>query len=427
MLIHKLCGQCTLHCRPGLVQFNNTLQYKTTNLQSAMYSLYANFFFTLESSSSVISDVDKVLSAIWEFRGSVLLELKTMQKTQSDVQKTQAEQNTGLLGLEHNVTHLKQELSTVKKEVYNCREELSGVKKYQNHQKKQDQIVTKQDQIHSTLKNDVVYMPPPVMSTPIMSPMAAGSHRSLSSSQKMPPPPSFADNTSTEYDLDSLMNSVFDDIDSQLFNPEIDSGVCPTQGNNSTRDQVASTVLVSSEMGTNFAAGYLHPFQTTNPAKNYFASDSFLFPAHAPGQSCSAGATPTGNDNHFFSSTQQSTIEDSKNPLPQKERLLSVDEVFDKYKKRLEEGEKGDNTGFMACKLAREVFFGDSVLSRSTITGNSGKWRLDPSKLDHLLSVVHSKLHRDLDQKQFKESFHAKCKKSIGSACKRLRQMDKKQ
>ncbi len=54
-----------------------------------------------------------------------------------------------------------------------------------------------------------------------------------------------------------------------LFNPEIDSGVCPTQGNNSTRDQVASTVLVSSEMGTNFAAGYLHPFPTTstsNPA-----------------------------------------------------------------------------------------------------------------------------------------------------------------
>ena len=44
-------------------------------------SLYANLFFTLESSSSVISDVDKVLSAIWEFRGSVLLELKTMQKT----------------------------------------------------------------------------------------------------------------------------------------------------------------------------------------------------------------------------------------------------------------------------------------------------------------------------------------------------------
>ena len=89
------------------------------------------------------------------------------------------------------MTHLKQELSTIKK-----REELSGVKKYQNHlQKKQDQIVTKQDQIHSTLKNDVA---PPVMSTP---PMAAGSHRSLSSSQ--------SSCRQHQHDLDSLMNSVF--------------------------------------------------------------------------------------------------------------------------------------------------------------------------------------------------------------------------
>ncbi len=206
-----------------------------------------------------------------------------MQKTQSDVQ---AEQNTGLLGLEHNVTHQNYLLSR-KKCIIAGKNYLVWKNIKTTYKRNRTRLLRSNSQYSEKRCCLLLWCPHQLC--------AAGSHRSLSSSQKMPPPPSFADNTSTEYDLDSLMNSVFDDIDSQLFNPEIDSGVCPTQGPRVIKLPSVPTLLLV----TSIRFRRLILQRITSLA---------IFPAHAPGQSCS---TPTGNDNHFFSSTQQSTIEDS--------------------------------------------------------------------------------------------------------------------
>ncbi len=68
----------------------------------------------------------------------------------------------------------------------------------------------------------------------------------------------------------------------------------------------------------------------------------------------------------------------------------------------------------MACKLAREVFFGDSLLAECTTTGKRvGLVQLDPTKLDHLFSVLNSKMHHNLTATAFNEKYKRECLTSI--------------
>ncbi len=106
--------------------------------------------------------------------------------------------------------------------------------------------------------------------------------------------------------------------------------------------------------------------------------------------------------------------------------LISYEEAFKKYKSRLDNylladpsGKKG--TTFMACKLAREVFFGDDVLAVSTPSGKFGLAELDKNKLDHLMRILHSKLHEGLTESVFKEKFRSHILTSLSSTCKRSR------
>lgn len=83
----------------------------------------------------------------------------------------------------------------------------------------------------------------------------------------------------------------------------------------------------------------------------------------------------------------------AKNPLPVTDDLVSANDIFKRYqtsiidirytKKAKEKKmirEAFDSTENMECKLAREAFYGDSVLIASTFTGKGEFYPLDPSK-----------------------------------------------
>lgn len=125
----------------------------------------------------------------------------------------------------------------------------------------------------------------------------------------------------------------------------------------------------------------------------------------------------------------------SSSPITVVDNLLTVEEVFQKYQDKLsrqdlqmegetltdDDSERFDPTSFMACKLAREVIFGEHVLARSTFTGKK-MVPLDPNKINLILTVLHSKMHSELDFNTFKEQYYLKCKKSIAGVCKRAKQ-----
>ncbi len=83
------------------------------------------------------------------------------------------------------------------------------------------------------------------------------------------------------------------------------------------------------------------------------------------------------------------------------------------YKKRLEEGEKGDNTGFMAGQ--RSLFW---RLGTLTVNHNR-KFREISTRSKQVGSPSQRGPFKVAPGFGLKEMFHAKCKKSIGSACKR--------
>ena len=113
------------------------------------------------------------------------------------------------------------------------------------------------------------------------------------------------------------------------------------------------------------------------------------------------------------------------------EQLLSVEDVFNKYSAKIYQINEAitHNTilarvKFMAVRLARESFFGDSVLMQSTVTGKSG-YPLDRKKYDMLLTVLHSRFQPEVHFSVFKATLARQCSYAIAGLCKRLRSQKK--
>ncbi len=185
-----------------------------------MYDRYTVTVFTMTTVLfSVLSAIelstcstDKLMMAVYE----VKLQLKDVNieilklKCQNDELKEQIRcQNSLLTNTVEKVSEVVTQLGLVRKDFSS----------YQVHiQHKQDQIVSKQDLIHSTLMGDQLNPPSAVMTGPIMSPRTA-SIRSFSH------PPTMVPYEDENEDLESLMRSVFSEIDFNIEFGGQDSGI----------------------------------------------------------------------------------------------------------------------------------------------------------------------------------------------------------
>ena len=110
------------------------------------------------------------------------------------------------------------------------------------------------------------------------------------------------------------------------------------------------------------------------------------------------------------------------NPLPssaiQREKLKSRSWVLSKYPKL--RGESKAPT--LAVKLARECFFGDSVLVQCTPGGGRNLPALPTMELNQLKEVIFQQFsHLWYNSVEFESKVWTPCFNAIGQACKRLR------
>lgn len=287
------------------------------------------------------------------------------------------------------------------------------------------------------------------MSTAIMSPTVSGRFVS----QPPPVPASFhlgidpyCDGMSDDNeDINSLMRSVFSKLDfsaldftentvpNTLASDPYNTPQTPIQSKNTKPFTVYTSVqpltlptLTNTISNISDADGGVNPITlpTLTSTTSNVADGGVI-----PPKQYVPPATLIGKPNYVYSRYQAhgSTVvsySDGAVSAGQK-ALISPDEVFKRYKNRFISTNPIKATTFMACKLAREAFFGDSVLAKSTITGKSGHSQLDTTKLDHLFSVLHSRMHNDLTEETFNEKLRSECLESIAQTCKRARKKRK--
>ncbi len=92
-------------------------------------------------------------------------------------------------------------------------------------------------------------------------------------------------------------------------------------------------------------------------------------------------------------------------------KCRSADEVIGLYSQY----KNSKEIGRLAIALAKYTYFGNTVLSRSTVTGRGNKAALDPSALQGNIRAIFPDKHDD----QF-EDIWIRCKESIANACKSL-------
>ena len=79
----------------------------------------------------------------------------------------------------------------------------------------------------------------------------------------------------------------------------------------------------------------------------------------------------------------------------------------------------------MTKLLARQAFFGDSVLLHSTVTGKAGGTPLDEHKLEMLQTVIRTKVYPEMTIENFRDIIWPHCKNALADLCKRLRRKSK--
>ena len=98
--------------------------------------------------------------------------------------------------------------------------------------------------------------------------------------------------------------------------------------------------------------------------------------------------------------------------------LVPVDVVLTKYPGLI--GKEG-KTGKLACKLAREAFFGDELMARCTATGYADKPGLPQAELLELKEIIRKHSPQYSYSPHEFEILWSKCLEAISQCCKRLR------
>ena len=81
---------------------------------------------------------------------------------------------------------------------------------------------------------------------------------------------------------------------------------------------------------------------------------------------------------------------------------------------------KPATVGKLAIRLARQAYFGDSILMASTVTGN-GKPALDDKKLNLLYGDIHNNVFKSTSADYFNKHIVPIINRAIAGTCKRLR------
>ena len=97
--------------------------------------------------------------------------------------------------------------------------------------------------------------------------------------------------------------------------------------------------------------------------------------------------------------------------------MIPVSEALTKYSSLV----YGSKVRTLSAKLAREAFFGDSVLAHCTVSGSRAFPALPIVELNELKTVVFQQFPIYWNSKHEFEGVWKDCVDGVGQACKRLR------
>ena len=78
------------------------------------------------------------------------------------------------------------------------------------------------------------------------------------------------------------------------------------------------------------------------------------------------------------------------------------------------------SVGKLAIRLARQSFFGDSVLMSSTVTGKD-RPALDPVKMASLYDIIQKNVFKSTSVHEFEKNIIPRINSAVAGICKRLR------
>ena len=214
-----------------------------------------------------------------------------------------------------------------------------------------------------------------------------------------------------DYPFESLMRSVFSELDFNVFSNEEEFRV-----------RVGSTCSMSTSQGLVSTSNSLPLFLSVSTDANSplpvisqrVSSDGCLLvpTSGQAGRRDSSVSVPIQVRKTLITSGAGLVM------LVAPNILISSEEVFTKYGHRLAHTKDLTKATFMACKLAREVFFGDSFRSQCTAIGKrAGLKSIDPIRIENLLDVLRSKFSPKLTTEAFIAKYKRVCLTSIAQTC----------
>ena len=166
------------------------------------------------------------------------------------------------------------------------------------------------------------------------------------------------------------------------------------------------------------------PVQSGGPAPSAYITSSFL-----------AGCGPmdldtfmaTELDKEMMDPTASSTVSERSDPSCSKlhlrtssfelpNMLKSADTVMEENKSLW----TLSGVGKLAIRLARQSFFGDSVLMSSTVTGKD-RPALDPAKMASLYDIIQKNVFKSTSVHEFEKNIIPRINSAVAGICKRLR------
>lgn len=261
-----------------------------------------------------------------------------------------------------SIGELKTQLSSQQAEIQKVQQQLIA---------RQDQIFLKQDQIQSTLSEDY-------KQTSLISP-----NSSIVSWSPMPytsqAVASVPATTQTVFTLPSLVESKY-----------------PSQPMATSSD--LQSYLSDADLESLLSLDWETPEQNQPRENKYQEAQSCPLPPDMGGIPCSSGSV-----------TDAQGLADPSVVIYNNSRLCNVKEV-----------------GKLAIALARDAYFGDEVLSQSTIHGKGNSRVLDNSKLSSLLSVIHANsAFSKMSKEEFSNIVKPKVFSSLQHHCKYLQWLKK--
>ena len=193
-------------------------------------------------------------------------------------------------------------------------------------------------------------------------------------------------------------------------------GIAPFASSFPTAEQPKPAVKLASPLPV--------PVQSGGPAPSAYTTSSFL-----------AGCGPmdldtfmvTELDKEMMDPTASSTVSERSDPSCSKLRLRtssfelpnmlkSADTVMEENKSLW----TLSGVRKLAIRLARQSFFGDSVLMSSTVTGKD-RPALDPAKMASLYDIIQKNVFKSTSVHEFEKNIIPRINSAVAGICKRLR------